>query len=146
MFWYSLAKAENKPYSYRSNLFTSKIQISWRLWNAIQCLCQLYYCYRISPFFFNADSNNILLHTSSSSIYFCKFQLHMWASFSDPCVSHELWLFISWLLCCRLLLETLHLVLLIPRKKFLTFFHLPTLPFGYTSWWWLGLTTYSDLF
>ena len=46
-------------------------------------------------FFFNADSNNILLHTTSSSIYFCKFQLHMWASFSDPCVSHELWLFIS---------------------------------------------------
>ena len=46
--------------------------------------------------------------------------------FRPLCVS---WTLTLHLLCCRLLLETLHLVLLIPRKKFLTFFHLPTLPF-----------------
>ena len=33
-----MAKADNKPYSYRRNLFTSKIQISRRLRNAIQSL------------------------------------------------------------------------------------------------------------
>ena len=39
--------------------------------------------------------------------------------FRPLCVS---WTLTLHLLCCRLLLETLHLVLLIPRKKFLTFF------------------------
>ena len=48
----TLRPNKRQPLLWRRSLFTSKVLISRRLWNTIQRLCQLYYCYRISPIIF----------------------------------------------------------------------------------------------
>ena len=54
----TLRPNKRQPLLWRRSLFTSKVLISRRLWNTIQRLCQLYYCYRISPIIFFSHKQN----------------------------------------------------------------------------------------